>query len=221
MISMLFRLPYWAYFVLAPIVLLLGISIYFSAEADDAARAKALSHGPPPPVAIESYDPKKHRGDYAEVMIEGQLDVTKIVDVTKTKRSRTVGTGTVAPLYATNAKDKSGGIAAIFVSDTKLDDAAIEKMIVRQGPFGPILRIDGIDTTDKGKPEYLRTAEDNIGAIPEKTVFLDPFGADRKAELAPTKNGIGILIFALIVAAALGGYGFFRKPRAAPDPLAG
>jgi hypothetical protein len=220
-ISMLFRMPFWVYFILAPVSLALGIWAYFAAEHDDAVRQKALSHGPPPPVAIERYDPKRNQGDYAEVVIEGQLDTTKIVDVSKTKGSRTIGTGTVAPLYATNAKDRSTGIAAIFVSDGTLSDEAIGKMIVRQGAFGPILRIDGIDTTESGTPEYLRTAQDKIGTIPEKTVFLNPFDKDRKAELAPKKEGMAFLIFAAVLAAAFAGYGLFRKPRAAPDPLAG
>jgi hypothetical protein len=221
MISMLFRMPFWVYLILAPVSLALGIWGYFAAVHDDAVRLQALSHGPPAPVAIERYDPKRNQGDYAEVVIEGQLDTTKIVDVTKTKGSRTVGTGTVAPLYATDAKDRAGGIAAIFVSDGTLSDESITKMIVRQGPFGPILRIDGIDTTASGTPEYLSTAQEKIGTIPEKTIFLNPFDKDRNAALAPKNEGMAILIFAAVMAALFAGYGLFRMPRAAPDPLAG
>jgi hypothetical protein len=221
MISMLFRMPFWVYFALAPVALVLGVWGYFAAQHDDAVRQQALSHGPPPPVAIERYDPTKNKGDYDEVVMEGQLDVDKIVDVTRTKGSRTVGSGTVAPLYPTDAKDRAGGIKAIFVSDERLSDEAIKAMIVRDGPFGPIVRIDGIDTTAGGIPSYVSTAQDRIGAIPEKTVFLNPFDKDRKQELAPKhESGIAIgagAIFALLFAI----YGFFRMPRAEPDPLAG
>ncbi len=221
MISMLFRMPFWVYLLLAPVALVLGISAYFGAEHDDAVRQKALSHGPPPPVTIERYDPSKNKSDYNEVVIEGQLDVDKIVDVTKTKGSRTVGTGTVAPLYPTGAKDRSGGIKAIFVSDGILSDQAIKAMIVRDGTFGPVIRIVGIDTTASGTPEYLRTAQEKIGTIPANAVFLNPFDGDRKKELAPRREGTGFLIFGAIVGLLLAGYGLYRKPSAAPDPLAG
>ncbi len=221
MIAMLFRMPFWVYFILAPLVLAIGVSSYFSAEHDDAVRQQALSHGPPAVVAIERYNPAKNKGDYDEVMIEAQLDGAKIVDVSKTKGSRTVDDGTVAPLYPTDAKDRAGGISAIFVSDGKLTDDAIKAMIVRDGPFGPIIRIDGIDTTADGKPEFVTTAEDKIGAVPEKTVFLNPFDKDRKVALAPKHEGMEILIIAGIAALLLGGYGLIRMPPKPADPLAG
>jgi hypothetical protein len=221
MISMLFRMPFWVYFALAPVALALGIWGYFAAEHDDAVRQQALSHGPPPSIAIERYDARKNKGDYDEVVVEGQLDIEKIVDVTRTKGSRTVGSATVAPLYPTDAKDRSGGIKAIFVSDEKLSDEAIKAMIVRDGTFGPIVRIDGIDTTSGGIPSYVNTAQDRIGTIPANTVFLNPFDRDRKQALAPKKAGTVILIGTAIIALLLAGYGFFRKPRAEADSLAG
>lgn len=212
MLSMLFRMPPIVYYVLAPLALAAGIFAYFSTEADDAERRKALSHAPPTPIALERFDPIKNKADYAEVTIDGQLDVAKIVDVTKTRDSRTVGQVTVAPLYATDAKDRSAGMKAVVVYDARISDEKLKSMIQRDGAFGPIVRVGGVATTDSELIADAKQALADKGGTPANVLFIKPYIEGRQAALE-TSGGSGFYaaIAGLIVALALGAYGFVRS----------
>jgi hypothetical protein len=64
MIGRLFRLPPIVYFILAPLVLALGVAGMISSNSNDAEKAAALSHAAPEPVALQDVTSGDTGNDY-------------------------------------------------------------------------------------------------------------------------------------------------------------
>jgi len=211
MYGLLFRLPSIVYFIVAPIALALGIWGYTSILQDDAERARALAKAPPAAVAIEKYDPAKNKGEYNEAVILAQLDVAKIIDVVKKKGSRETGRVVVAPLYATDAKERTPVVPLVLVTDETLTDTQISAMAVGQGAFGPILKIDGLAQVDSGLSSDAQQALASVTTSWDKTVFIQPFGAGRAAALSK-KGASGVVLgLGILAAVILVIIGLFRR----------
>ena len=96
--------------------------------------------------------------------------------------------------------------------DGSVSDDALFQMYVADGPAGPIFTINGIldDTTNLDVPK----AFEGIKSVSDGPFYtVRPFLEGREEGLKPRNVGTGLLILALVIAALLGGYGYFRKMR--------
>jgi hypothetical protein len=209
----MFRLPWIVYVVLAPLVFGFGIWAYFDEQSQNAERAKALSHAPPPPVKVEAFDPKAKRSDFNEVTLLAQADTAHMIEVSKTRKGRETSRSLVMPLYATTATAATGVPAAILVSDENMSDAALEKLIVEKGNFGPIMKIGGLVSDDFSARDVAKEALTKSGQYGETTTIIEPFERDRAAELQQKDNGGVMLGLGTILGLLLGAYGWFRRSR--------
>ena len=212
MLWRLFRLPPVVYFVLAPIFVVLGIALFIQGNSDDAERAAALSHAAPEPVALQDVASGDTGSEMNEIVLVAQADFDNAMVLERTKRGRTRSSETFIPLYATDAADFSAPVAAVMEIDGSVSDEALFQMYVEDGPAGPIFAINGLldDTTNLDVPK----AFEGIKAVSDGPFYtVRPFLEGREEGLKPRNAGTGLLIFALVIAALLGGYGYFRKTR--------
>jgi hypothetical protein len=211
MIRMLFNLPSLAYFMIAPGVLFLFGIVSWQAMGDDAERLKALKHAPPTMVPLENFDLARNKGDYSEVAVRAQLDVERIIDITKTKNGEEKGRTLVAPLYTTVAKDRAEGLRAVMVYDGVVTDQQLGSMAIARGAFGPIIAIDGVITDDFSLRKDALSALERSGGMPTGTMIIKPFVHGREAELKPREMTIPLLITGLVLASVIAIYGYFRR----------
>jgi hypothetical protein len=205
----LFRLPPLVYFVLAPILLTLGIFMFFYEMNRDGERAAALSHDPPKPTAVQALKSGDSGSDFNEIVIRGQADVASMVELSKTKNGRTVGTDLYIPLYPTDAKDLTGPVSAVLEIRGNATDEQIEAMFESEGPAGPVLVVNGV--LYDGTNGDAREAFSGRKTVAADLYTIQPFMKGRKEGLKPADMGGTWLLAGLVLAAALGGYGFFRK----------
>lgn len=218
MIWRLFRLPPIVYFVFAPVVLALGILLYFEENRRDSERTAALSHAAPEPVEIQSLKSDDSGSDFNEIVVAGQADVTNIIELTKTRRGRERGRELFIPLYPTDAADFSGPVAAVIEIKGTVSDAQFEAMFAGDGPAGPVLMANGV--LSAGASGDARTALEGRKTLAANIYTIKPFMNGREADLKPTGMGGALLGLALAIAAILGGYGYFRKRQADAAKLA-
>jgi hypothetical protein len=207
----MFRMSSWLYFLLAPAVLACAVFLYFDLEGDEAAKAKALAHKPPEPVAIESYDPAKNRSDFEEVTVLAQLDLATIVEVVESKRGVERSRTTVGRLYPVGAKDKNAPAPAVLATHDGLSDVQISTMAAGTGPIGPILKINGREDGRGGIALDADKALESGPPVAEARLYIQPFVNGREAGLAKKGGAGGVLGLGAVAAALLGFYGWWRR----------
>lgn len=214
----LFRLPSILYFLAAPLILAGGIAMFFQDQANEAAKAKALTHEAPAEVALEDYNAAKHKSDYDEVVILAQLDVHSMVEVTKTKRGVERDRATIGRLYPVGAADTTGPAPALLVADGSMSDDELKAMAVpdKQGAFGLIVKINGREAY-AGHSSAVSEATKSGPAVAQNVLTIEPFKNGRKAALAPAPAGDLLLGAGGVGALLLSGYGFFRRRREIAD----
>jgi hypothetical protein len=210
----LFRLPAIVYFIAAALLLAGGVAMYVQDQANEAAKAKALTHEPPAEVALEAYDPAKNKSDYDEVVVLAQLDLDSMVEVTKTKRGVERDRATIGRLYPVGASDKSAPAPALLVADGTLSDEQLKAMMVpdKQGAFGPIVKINGREGS-AGHYSAVSKATESGPPVAENVLYIEPFQNGRTAALAAAPMGEVFLGAGGVGALLLAGFGFFRRQR--------
>lgn len=220
LIRLFFRMPWWAYVGLAPLILAGGVTAYFSAQDSEAAKLRARHRPPPAAIAIENFDRARHVGPANEVVLVGQVDMAKAMELTETKNGREIHHWTVAAIYAAGATDASQPALGALVQDSALTDAQLSQFVTGVGAVGPIMKIDGLLTDEFSAQEAVRKTVNGKVAMVSSPVLVDPFENGRKVGLAASDDG---KIFAGVVAAlALFclGFGLYRrwKKRSSEEP---
>lgn len=213
------RLPPIAYFVVAPLIALFAVVLYFQDRDDEADKAFARTHRPPAETRIESFDRQRHLGRADEVLIVGQADVDAIVEVTEKTGETVTDTWTVVPLYATNATAKEDAARAAIIHKGGLTERQLIDMVVGEGAFGPLMRVDGVLAEEGEAAKVLGEGVGGRFRTSEAAIAVDPFVAGRAAGLAASDDGRTAAAVIIFVAALVGGYGFLRRRwnlRAAP-----
>lgn len=212
MLGWLFRLPAIAYFVIAGLLVIGGIAMFFSVRADDSARAATLLHPPPAAITLDELKPATYKADYDEIVLKAQAFPQGMIESVRTKRSAEVGRTLFIPLFPLAAKTPDETATAVIVIEGHVSDDEINKMFVEGGNFGPVAQVNGIfegessiDRSDAGQ-----ALERTVKLSPDFAI-IKPFIHGRKADLAPKGGGPGLLIFALIAAMVSTGFGFYRK----------
>lgn len=210
----LFRLPAILYLLASPVLLAGGVAMFCQDQEREAAKAKARTHAAPAEVALEAYDPAKHKSDFDEVVLLAQLDLDTMVEVTKTKRGVERDRATIGRLYPVGAADKSAPAPALLVADGTLTDDHLKAMLVldKKGAFGPIIRINGREGS-AGHYSAVSEATKHGPAVAEKVLYIEPFQNGRKAGLAPTPAGDMFLGLGGAGSLLLTAFGLFRHRR--------
>jgi hypothetical protein len=206
----LFRLPPIVYWLLSPVGIAAAIWLFISDRESEAQKAIAMNAKPPAAVKLEAFDPRRNTGTAQEVNIIAQADGTQAMEVTRSSKSADVREKwVIVPLYPTTAKDASAPATGVLLQRGDASDEQFEKMVIGEGPFAPLIALDGTMIDASSESEALRTVRDRMEIAPN-AIYVDPFEAGRKAGLAPSTKGrdsaIALAIFALFV----GLYGIFR-----------
>jgi len=209
-LKFLFTLPPVAYFVLAPLLVVGAGASYIWAGQDDADRAKAVARGMPQGVLIEEVMSRDSGYAFNEILVAGQLDLDNSMIVTRTKRGRERSRKELIPIYPSVAEDFTGPMIGVLEIGETFSDEAFEGMIIGEGPVGYIFGMNGklVGSADSDA----RRAFDDIGKPLAETVYtVELYEKGRDMALKPLKAGNAFLSILLVLAAGLGGYGFFRK----------
>lgn len=211
MLGRLFRLPPMVYLVLAPILAVLGIALFIYENGQDAERAAALSHSAPKPVELQSITSGDSGSDFNEIVVAGQADIDAMIELTSTKRGRETGRELFIALYPTDAADFSGPVTAVLEIDGVVSDEQLGEMYVGDGPAGPVFLANGI--LSEGSNSDASEAFAGRKTLAPSIYTITPFIEGREAGLKPTEMGSTFLMLGLILAAVVGGYGYFLKRR--------
>lgn len=217
MIRTLFRLPWFIYAGLAPLIAAFGVWLYFDQVGDDAERAKLMAGPVPQAVSVDKLDPAKLTGRYREVVVTAQLDAANMMELTKSKNGNVRDRTVFAPLLAPLETNKSAKARYAFAAEGGMSDAEIEKLVIVEGPLGPIVRVHGLISDDFGLIGDAREALQSSGRYTGDPVPISVFTRGRAAALAPQGDAGGLLTVALIAAALIGLYGWIRWLRSRPD----
>jgi hypothetical protein len=209
MITRLFRLPPVVYFILAPLMLALGVYAYVDSNAQDAERRAALSHDAPAPISLQDLKSGDTGSDFNEIVLAAQVDVDNMIELSRERRGRTTGRELFIPLYPTDAADLNGPVSAVIEIDGMVSDEQLGQFYVADGPAAPVFVVNGV--LDAGSNMDVGKAFEGRKTVAETVYTVRPFMNGREAGLKPKESGTGLLILGLIVAAVLGGYGFLRK----------
>lgn len=204
-----FTLPPIAYLVLAPIIAVLAVYLFIDDRKSEAEKAAALAGKPPAVVRLEEFNAAKHTGKASEVAVLAQLDATKIMELTQSKRGTVRNHWTIAPLYATDAADTSKPAIGVMVERDPISDEQLSKMAVATGKFGPIVLLNGATVSRSSESKALGEVDGQMKIAPDATI-IDPFEAGRAVGLAPSNGGRDVSIIALVAALGIGGFGLFR-----------
>lgn len=198
----LFRLPPIAYWLLCPLGIAAAVALYISDQNKEAEKARALAATPPAAVKLEAFDARRDTGVAQEVTIVAQADVTQAMDVTRSKRGNVREQWVIIPLYPTTAKDSTGAATGVFLQHGTASVEQLEKLVVSEGAFGPILQLNGTMIDPATESEALETIRGRMQIAPN-AVYIDPFEAGRGAGLAASDNGrqaaFGLGILSLLV----------------------
>ncbi|MDH7972240.1 hypothetical protein QH494_08595 [Sphingomonas sp. AR_OL41] len=211
LLRLLFGLPWWAYILASPVILAAGIFGYFSDQDSEAAKMLARHRPPPAAVAIERFDAKRNVGSANEIVLVGQLDMARAMELTETKSGREIHHWTVAAVYPATATDTSQPALGAMVKDGAISDRDLAAFVVGDGAFGPIMKLDGLQKTDFAAQEAVRKTVEGKVTMAASPVLIDPFDKGRKAGLAASDDG---KVFAGVVAAIALlclGFGLYRR----------
>jgi hypothetical protein len=204
----------WGCFVTAGAILGLFGLVSFATADEEAEKAKARASAPPAIVAIEDFDPARHQGLFNEVMIRAQLDIATMDRVNNDKpvlEERT--TTTVARLYGTDAKDRSGSAPGILATYDTLSANRIIDMAEKPGPIGPIVVINGrVDDPTILTQEVFKVT--GIGhVVAEDAPIITPFLHGRMDALAPLDDSGAVMTVGMIVVSPFLLIGLYRLHR--------
>ncbi|MDY7097535.1 MAG: hypothetical protein SXU28_05300 [Pseudomonadota bacterium] len=210
MIGRLFRLPSIVYFVLAPIVLVLGIYAMITENGKDAERRAALSHDAPEITAVQDITSDESGSDFNEIVVAGQANVDNMLETTRSRRGRERSRTLFVPLYPTDAEDFSGEAIVLLEMDGYItDEQLVAMMLPEDGPAGPIMIANGV--LESGINSKARDGFEGAITLSADARTVEPFLNGRETDLQPKDMGMTLLIAALVIAGLLGGYGYFRK----------
>jgi hypothetical protein len=205
----LFRLPPFAYFLLAPLAIAFGLYMYFDDRKSEAEKAVALSAQPPELVKIEAFDPAKNTGVAREVNIVGQVDMSQMMEVTQSKRGNVRERWVLAPIYPTTATDTSAPAVGVIVQRGGATDDQLMRLIVGDGAFGPLMEIDGVSIDPSTERSALEMVSDKY-RVTSNAIYIDPFEAGRAAGLGASSTGRQASISIAILGVLIGLYGVGR-----------
>jgi len=214
LIILLFRLPWYVYLGLAPLLLAGGIALFVNAKTEEAAKVQALHAPPPAAVSIEKFAAARDIGMAGEVNIVGQLDIARSMELIESKSGgRERHHWTLIPIYPAKAADSSGPAPGVLVQDGPVSEAQLAQMQTGQGAFGPVLKIDGVKTTEIDAVSANERVFRARGPDTANAILIDPFENGRSDGLKPSGDkrdgSIALAIFALLTAA----YGLFQRWR--------
>lgn len=209
------------YFAVAPLLLAFAIFTYFNDREHEAAKALARAHKPPSAIQIEYFDPAHNVGPANEVVVIGQVDLAHMVELTKSKHGSIRDRWNIAPIYPATAKDTSAPARGVFEQNGTLSDEQLAGMVIGRGAFGPIMKIDGIQTTEFSAKQAVSNALEERVKIAPSPLIVDPFENGRAVGLAADQSGPGVALGILVLSLAVAGYGvFIRARRRAADEAA-
>jgi len=223
----LFRLPPLVYLVAAPLGLALAVYLFIDDRQSEADKAAARSGKAPTLIQIEKFDAARNTGVAHEVNVAGQIDVSQMVELTRSKRGVTRERWVMAPIYATDAKQPQGPAIGLMVQRGAIDDAQLQKLVVAEGAFGPIMQFNGFAIDRTAESKAVSEIEQRVTLAPG-ALLVDPFEAGRNAGLAPSATGRDSAIFVLVISLLVGAFGAFRffsernrdnLPDAEPEPI--
>ncbi|MEN3749978.1 hypothetical protein TPR58_22590 [Sphingomonas sp. HF-S3] len=213
----LFRLPPVVYLGVAPLGVIGAGYLFITDQQSESAKAAALAGKAPAAVTIEAFDPAKNVGAANEVTVLAQIDVSRVVDLSETKKGRERDHWVIAPLYPTNATDAGGQASGMMIQRGNATVEQLAKMAVGEGKIGPIVSLNGLSVDPSSESKAIDEVKDQITVKPGG-VYIDPFEDGRAAGLAPSSDGkfaaLAILIVSLLVG-AFGAFGFQRARRGA------
>jgi len=186
---MAFRLPPAVYFVVAVVLALLCGLGYFLDRENEATKAVARSQKPPVAVPIERFDRSLHVGLVDEVAILGQVDVARLIDVTETKEGRVTDRWLIGPLYPTSAATTADPAPGVFIQHGSISDDQLGRLVVAQGPFGPIMKVNGTLETHVSDSKAVREAMAGKVPVTPNALYIDPFENGHAEGLAASSTG--------------------------------
>ena len=211
MLFRLFQLPAIVYFILAPLALAAGVGLMVYENGRDSERAAALSHDAPAMVELVEVTSEDSGNDFNEVTVRAQVDPMNTIEMIRTKRGSERGRTLFAPLYPADAADFSGTALAVMEISGKVSDEDLGQFYVEDGAAGPILVLNGVLEGGINGDANDALAENVTLATGYKTI--KPFVNGREVDLKSSGMGSTFLILGLILAAIVGGFGYFRKRR--------
>lgn len=209
MLWRLFGLPPIVYFILAPLALAAGVGMFVYENGRDAERAAALSHEAPAVIELAELTGDETGNDFNEVTLRAQVDDYNMIEMTRSKRGSVRSRTLFAPLHPADAADFSGPVVAVMEIDGVVSDEQLAQFYSEDGAAGPILVLNGV--LEGGSNGDAREAlASHVNLAPDFRT-IKPFKNGRADGLKPSGMGSTLLILGLILAAILGGFGFFRK----------
>ncbi|CAN5299911.1 hypothetical protein BH10PSE14_BH10PSE14_16460 [soil metagenome] len=211
LLRLLFGLPWWAYVLASPLILAGGVFGYFTDQDAEAAKMLARHRPPPAAVAIEKFDPAHNVGPANEIVLVGQLDMAKAMELTETKNGREIHRWTVAAIYPATATDTTQPALGAMVKDGAMSDRELAGFVVGDGAFGPVMKLDGLQATDFSAQEAVRKTIEGKVAMASSPVLIDPFEKGRKAGLAASDSGKIFAGVVAVIALLCLGFGLYRR----------
>ena len=115
--------------IASPLILAAGVFAYFSDQEAESAKLVARHHAPPAAFAIEKFDPAHNVGRANEVVVVGQVDLAKAMELTETKSGSEIHHWTVAAIYPADAADNSVPALGAMVQDGVLTDQQLATLL--------------------------------------------------------------------------------------------
>jgi len=195
------RLPIWLYLGIGILVLAIGWVIKVSIDLSEQNKAEALLLPAPEAVLLEEFNPKTDVGAGEEVTIRAQL-AAELTAKLSTLDGEIPVFGTFFGLFPVTALDSKRSISAILLSENIiLEQSFIDKITVGNGPFGPIVEINGrIGSPSNVQVPIARSLEGFGRVLPDDIVTIVPFVDGREVALRPDldKGSQVFSIFGLI-----------------------
>lgn len=206
------RLPIWLYFSIGILVLAIGWVFKISIDLTEDSKAEALLLPAPEAVLLEEFNLGRDVGAGDEVTVRAQL-ATDVTAKLSTIEDETTVYGTFYGMFPVTALDSKRAVSAILLSENViLEQSFLDKMTVGNGPFGPIVEINGrIGSLSNVQVPIARALEQFGRVLPDDIVTIVPFVEGREIALQPDPNK-GSQVFSIfgLVGAIYIAYGALR-----------
>ena len=212
MVGLVWRLPWFIYFVLAAIVLYFGFDLRESEIRLNEARAAALA-GPAPAVVDADDVTDRSFTEAREINVGAQVVPDAVYEVSVSGR-RTIDREKLAVFaLPRGAEDRNAEIRVVFLLelDAELGEVFAKFATGEMGAVSPIVHVNGEKHFPGGKlGGVIADAALQSGLTLHRNVqYVEPFATSREAALRP-KDTNGTLSIMALVAAALASYGVVR-----------
>lgn len=205
-----FRMAPVVYCVIGGLAAIVAAFLFFADRDAEAAKAKALAGKPPAAVEVDKFDLARNVGPAGEATILGQIDTSKLIDVRQTEDGRETRRWLVAPIHSVTATAPAPMALGAIVQDGAISDEQLSKLVVGDGPFGPIMRLNGTVGSTDGTSDALAEAAKGGIVLGANPVIVDPFENGRAVALAPSSGGREGAGFVLVLGLIVIGYGLAR-----------